>query len=682
MKHIGINRLYYLLLALLLLAANGCGTSGSSSSTAAGDTGAVSAKLVWSDKSTGKTLAAVPPGSDVTTVKMTVSGTGTNGGAIPVVRTSFNAITSNSGTVSGVYPGTVTLTALALNNAGVVRFEGAALNLVVAANATTDAGTINLTPPLLKAQDASCTSCHETYLDNSTQNLVANFKQSGHYSNDSWSTNPKYGITGTGCAGCHGPQHNDTNPSASGRCFECHGAALSLRHTAPGVPLSNARYLSLGNNNCSACHEPHNPINGAGKQERKDWADSGHGDVNALAWMDYDFTTRATCNACHTPTGFVQAIGSNWTNTAVIPGTAMQPLTCDGCHSSDDFANSVRAIPGAYKAGMGGFGTSAKAFIQFPDVGESNLCIPCHASRENGASLVAGNYNFTNKTFVNPHYLAAAATLYGTGGFQFYTSGVRYNTYGAAGRVGKNANWSHGRVGMENYSASGNNDVSGKSNNTGNKGQCVACHLGPENTHTFGALEVANESMAGAAGGYTRGCYGCHKGSDMDMAAFIDEEKEIWQRLFDFLEWNFANNPDGTTRTNPLYFDNLVYPYFFTDAGLTNSATNWTLTVPGGSGLQTMGAGMNLKLLVAERGSFVHNRAFGRALIADSIVYLQKGAVGDRSVAVPDPNMIMTFTGYSTARPTSYPGQVGPNISISTVKSYLTRTSGGLYTRR
>lgn len=166
----------------------------------------------------------------------------------------------------------------------------------------------------------------------------------------------------------------------------------------------------------------------------------------------------------------------------------------------------------------------------------------------------------------------------------------------------------------------------------------------------------------------------------MNMAAFIDEEKEIWSRLFDLYNWQLQQYG--------IYYTDASYPYFF-QSDMTTPFYTWTTTVGttfGGAGVsdsqQTMGSCMNLALLVREKGSFVHNRSFGRALIADSITYLQKGAVGDRTVTSTDPNTIIKFSDYSTARPTSYPGQVGPNISISTVKSYLTRLSGGLYTRR
>ena len=565
------------------------------------------------------------------------------------------------------------------------------------------------------AEGAGCVDCHGYHYQYITPANCRDCHASGHTKNGQTCTDCHGGGSKElgNCTSCHDMTrlHKNppiANPDSAGKCYGCHQngnafkrySVVAARHfnLLPVDGVNRATYVTANNQNaCTGCHEPHNPLKGLGNKERKDWAESGHGNVTKLAWTEDPFATMNTCNACHTPTGFVKALSNGWTDTTAV-NTGMQPLTCDGCHSSSNFKNSVRTLSGGYKAGMGGFGSSAKAYIQYHDVGESNLCIPCHTGRENGDSLKAAIFTTYTGRYKSPHYLAAAQTFYGVGGFQFYTSGVRYNRYGAAGKVGKDANWSHGKLGMDNYSASGNNDLAGKSNNTGNKGQCVACHLGTTNTHTFGAAEVANATKDGststttvtiANGGtgvakpITRTCYGCHKGNEESNAnglplvtieQFIEEEKEIWHRMFDFYAWQleqygiYVINPDNPS---------------FVQSDMKTAFRAWNTLVGttfGGTGVtdsqRTMGTAMNLKLLVTEKGSFVHNRSFGRALIADSITYLQKGDVGDRSVASNDPNSIIKFSDYSSARPTSYPGQVGPNISIYTLKTYLIRTGG------
>ena len=682
-----LSRVQFLLFAMLLLALTGCGATGintaSNVNSQAG--GVLTAKLNWAagGKSTAKAVASspVPVPGGIVSVRISVTGS-----SIPTAKQYFSAQDSY-GPVT-VYPGTgLTVSAQAFDTSGTLKFEGLKTDVTILSGVPSNV-LITMAPPVVKETDTVCLACHDGTRDVSGQNLVANYKQSGHYFNNiTSSVHSKFGANAPGCAGCHGTNHDDPAPATSGRCFECHDGKFGpdgIRHQNPNAVLAGvnftARYLSVGNNNCSACHEPHNPVNGTGYQQRKDWALSGHGDTTAPAWTHFDFTVKDTCNACHTPGGFLNTFATNNVNNAAAVSTVSsgkQPLTCDACHSSNDFKNSVRTLLSAgYNVGMGGYGSAAKATIQFPNVGESNICIPCHASRENGASLVAGTADFTNANFKNPHYLGAAAVFYGKGGFQFYSSGVRYNTYGAAGKVGRNANWSHGKLGMDNFTTAASAGKPGVIVATGNRGQCVTCHLGPKNNHLFEALTTANTTQG--TSGNTQGCYGCHNGTAESMADFINGERVIWDRAFNFFAWNFRYNPDGTQRANPMYYSEMATPYFFSDSAST-AVTNWTLTVPGGTGAQTMGAALNLKLLMAEKGSFLHNRSFGRALIADSVVYLQKGTVGDRTVVSPTQNGIITFSGYSSAFPVDPSGN---GVSISALKSLLTKTAAGGYIRR
>ena len=259
MKKTGLSTLLHLLSVLLLLALTGCGASnlGNLASPSADKSGSVSSKLVWgASKGTSKTVAAVPTGEGITTIQVTISGSDATGKAIPVVRGTIDA-TTDHGTIGGIYPGTVTLAVKALAGTAVV-YEGFAIGVVVQSGLTTTiADPIVMSHPVGKAQDALCEQCHETTLDVNGQNLIADFKQSGHYTNQSWSANPQFGITGTGCAGCHGPSHNDVNPAASGRCYECHSANLSTSHNDVGAGLATA---------CGKCHQPHNNYIGAGKR--------------------------------------------------------------------------------------------------------------------------------------------------------------------------------------------------------------------------------------------------------------------------------------------------------------------------------------------------------------------------------------------------------------------------------
>ena len=427
----------YLLLALLVTFVAGCGAhSGGSAPLAADGAGKLQAKLTWGvSKSAAKTVA-LP--SSVAKIRFTVTGSVTgSGAAFPTVRTEFPAATT-SAQVAGLYEGdNLIVTAEAFDASGVPVFEGFATGVSVVANQTTDVGTILMTPPLVKTADKACVACHDLSRSVTGQGVVADFKQSGHYTSGSafvaYTSKSKVGgvYMETGCAGCHGPSHNTgitADPSASGRCLDCHGTSLNPVHknalTATGV--RPAEYVASNyQKNCSACHEPHNPINGTGKDERSTWAQSAHGDVNGAAWATEDFQAagQIACQRCHTATGFKNFVVGNFATPtpaaswAAAGDTAREVLACDACHSDDSFA--VRPAV-AFTAPYNG-GKSPKTF---PDTGTSTLCVACHSARESGDTIMAlkGVKDFSNTGFVNSHYMGAAALMYMSNAFVGYTS--------------------------------------------------------------------------------------------------------------------------------------------------------------------------------------------------------------------------------------------------------------------
>ena len=263
MRSTGMSKLYYLLSALLMFALTGCGASNLANLGSNNTPGSITAKMVWSDsKTAAKSVALLPAG--VASLSFTVTGTDVNGNALPVVR-NLTAIQASDaagakGTVTGIYPGSVSLVAKALDSKSNVVYEGVVTSVTVVAGGQTDIGTINMSPPVEKAQDQGCIKCHETTLDSFGQNLVADFKQSGHYTNSSWTAFAKFStatgpIVGTGCAGCHGPSHNDHDPVASGRCAQCHGPTVTdSNHAGKYIPSANPSDV------CSTCHNSHNPL--------------------------------------------------------------------------------------------------------------------------------------------------------------------------------------------------------------------------------------------------------------------------------------------------------------------------------------------------------------------------------------------------------------------------------------
>jgi hypothetical protein len=267
MKKICLSNLQYLLLALLLAAMIGCGAN--NAGTPGGGVGAVQARVVF-PKNDAKMLASVVP-AGVGSLKLTVTGTGSDGiNPIPVVRSTMLGLTPGLSqadiSVTGIYPGKVTLAVQAMSGAdatGTVVWEGYAIGVPVAAGASSAAGAINMSAPIVKAENNTCIACHETILDATGQNLVANYKQSGHYKNSNVydlataDTIQGVGATQTGCAGCHGVSHNDASPSASGRCFKCHQFFPASHRGNTNQDGTNPTAL-IQKNNCTFCHQAHN----------------------------------------------------------------------------------------------------------------------------------------------------------------------------------------------------------------------------------------------------------------------------------------------------------------------------------------------------------------------------------------------------------------------------------------
>ncbi len=221
-------KMQYLLFALLLTALTGCGAT--NSTVGQGATTPVTAKVVG--------LVS----DNVTKLRLKVTGA-----SIPTSTQDFDDKTK--GTIE-VYPGSdLIVSAYALDSTGAVLFEGFATKVIVKAGVPANVS-INMKAPVVKATDTNCLACHDNTKDKTGQNVVADYKQSGHYSNITYTINTKFGSTNTGCAGCHGTKHNDASPAASGRCYECHGTVLPDSHAGNATAITHF--------NCDSCHKPHN----------------------------------------------------------------------------------------------------------------------------------------------------------------------------------------------------------------------------------------------------------------------------------------------------------------------------------------------------------------------------------------------------------------------------------------
>ena len=256
-----LSKMHYVLYALLLFALSGCGTTsnttGTTPATVSKAPGALTAKVVLS-KSAAKSV-----GSAAAVVKTSLMVTGAD---IPTAKQDF---TGNTGGTIEVFPGRdLMVTVYAYDSTGALVAEGFASDQEVESGKETDV-TIQLSAPVYKAENAPCLGCHANTRDTNGQNLVSNYKQTGHYFSMYSSNDSKNGGKYPGCAGCHGANHNVLDPSKTGgangtsRCSDCHG-----NNDTTNINPNHDYYTGSVNpatitTGCGKCHVGHN-VRGAG----------------------------------------------------------------------------------------------------------------------------------------------------------------------------------------------------------------------------------------------------------------------------------------------------------------------------------------------------------------------------------------------------------------------------------
>ena len=413
---------------------------------------------------------------------------------------------------------------------------------------------------------------------------------------------------------------------------------------------------------CRDCHASHS----TDMTIQKEWAESGHAgeivsgpvqdDITVTPpayspWAHYDWddstgttSDRKSCQKCHTATGAANFLSdptqydaanndyshlADWTTNHKTSGQN-ELLYCWGCHS--DAEKGVLRNPGALDLAFREGVTAS-----FPDAAHSNLCIACHAGRETGNSIKISTAKFSNTSFINSHYLAAAGILYAKSGYEFTNKDYRASLGFRHDMTGINAPLPASVM---------------------EKGPCVYCHMGSYANHTW---KIMNDES----------CDLCHAGA---VVSLLDEGKNGFDGAMEM----FKTVLDGEG-----YYFYAEHPYFYTVLPGPNSGTtdaegktascgsnppvkNWqregkpkfewklatdTATTPScvstpdtesigiaDTGKDRMGAAYNYNLLKHEPGAFVHNSLYAKRLIFDSIDWLDNDSMdGQITIAAAYP---------------------------------------------
>jgi hypothetical protein len=151
------------------------------------------------------------------------------------------------------------------------------------------------------------------------------------------------------------------------------------------------------------------------------WVTSPHADVKAEAFVHWNDEQKipTACSTCHATAGYLDFLGADGSTAGKVDLEAPVGgvVNCDACHAPAAVALQTVTFPSGVEVG---------------DMGDSTRCIVCHSGRastvqvnaaiERAGLLEDPSMPSDKLRFVNIHYYAAAASLYGSeakGGYEY-----------------------------------------------------------------------------------------------------------------------------------------------------------------------------------------------------------------------------------------------------------------------
>ncbi|MFW2388565.1 MAG: hypothetical protein ACN4G0_09530, partial [Polyangiales bacterium] len=332
------------------------------------------------------------------------------------------------------------------------------------------------------------------------------------------------------------------------------------------------------------------------------WQISGHGDAASEVFRhwDEDGEVSGACSKCHNTNGFAE-FAQGQSTTAHLP---LSTVDCTSCHNQFNlYSNSETRWDDLTT-------NPALDDVEFPS-GEtanletnSNICMSCHPGRSstddvNDATPNGENVVYDSYSFINIHYYAAGATLFGNdvrGGYQY-----EGETYRGLNPFGVHTNLPDA-VGLV---------------------DCIGCHMNADEDeakkHTF-LPKVAD-------------CNTCHVGSTFPTMSgsptnnFSDIQTLKGELLAAIQAYANTGNPaTGLPKDSPVQYDGGSYPYWF-KAGVPAIYPNRYLDFD----FDMLTAAYNFVVADKDPGGYIHNGAYIKQLLVDSI----EAMGGSPSIARP-----------------------------------------------
>jgi len=334
------------------------------------------------------------------------------------------------------------------------------------------------------------------------------------------------------------------------------------------------------------------------------WVQSPHANFedDAFRHWDEDGEVSARCATCHAAPGYLDFLGADGSEAGVV----------DTAHSIDTVVNcDVCHHPVAAELQQVTFPSG----VTVTDLGDSVRCMVCHQGRSSGmdvdtAIADAGLESEPNTVsedlrFINIHYYAAAATLYGSevmGGYHY--AGETYQMM-----------FDH----VEGFDTC--DDCHEPHTLELQVNECATCHEGTESVEDLRDIRMA--------------------GSLIDYDGDGDTEEGIYYELQTMEELLYANiqaYAADVVGTPIIHAD--AYPYFFIDSNGDGEAGDDEAIFPNAYNAFTpalLRASYNYQVAHKDPGGYAHNAKYHVELMYDSIAALQ-AELGDGGVGVEQLN--------------------------------------------
>lgn len=323
-----------------------------------------------------------------------------------------------------------------------------------------------------------------------------------------------------------------------------------------------------------------------------DWFKSAHNKADAEAFVHWNEAdpkeVPVTCAKCHSTPGYLDYLGADGSEAGKVDKAAAigTTVTCVACHNAATAVLTSVTFPSGKV--VDGLGSEARCMICHQ--GNSSMVAVDAAIEKNGGKDDADKV-MEKAGFVNIHYRAAAATLYGgeaQGGYQY--AGAAYD-----------AKFDH-VAGVDTCVACHNNHTLEV-----RVDKCATCHTGVKTVEDTKAIRMADSEVDYNGNGDVK----------EGLSAEITGLQAMLMTAIQAYAKDVAKLPIG--------YNEAAYPYFFGDtngdgkideaeAKSDNSYKGWTARL--------LRAAYNYQFSLKDPGAFAHNGKYIIQLLYDSIADL------------------------------------------------------------